>query len=103
AFILPAQNRTDCAPSFWRIRQRPRRLTHCVDRRRMGIKRLYRVKIFNEIEKELGLVGQIAEGKDTTIHEPLDEPLAKTSHQFGMNKSAFRHVLSPVPSSPATR
>src|SRR5262249_14238539 len=100
--ILAAQNRAHRVPPFVRILKRSRRFTHRAHCRRMRIKRLHRVKMLNEIEKKLRLVRQIAEGEDAAIHEPLDEPLAKTSHQFAINEAAIKPVRLQVQGRPAS-
>jgi hypothetical protein len=82
ALVLAPQNRRHVPAPLVGIGQAPGNFAHRLDRWRMRVERLYGGKIIDEIEEKFGLMGQLAEGKGATIHEPLDEPRAKTSHQF---------------------
>jgi hypothetical protein len=58
----------------------------------MGIKPLHLGKIIQIFEEELRLVGQLVGREGTTVHEPLDDTRAETSHQ-----SAELLQLTPKP------
>jgi hypothetical protein len=49
----------------------------------MSIEGLHLFKVIEVFKKELWLMGKLAEGESTTIHEPLDDTRGETSHQLG--------------------
>src|SRR5207248_7047429 len=80
--VLLAKNRSHFPTALCGVIQLAACLRHRLDRGRVGIERLHALKLLQISEKELRLVGELAERESATIHERLDELREKTSHQF---------------------
>ena len=50
----------------------------------MNVEGLHLFEVIQIVKKELRLMGYLAEGERTEIHEMLDDTRRKTSHQLSM-------------------
>ncbi len=80
--ILPAKNRRDFRSSIVRIVDLLSRALHRGHGRRMSVEGLHSFKMIEVFKKKLRLMGELAKGEDTAIHEMLDDTRTKTSHQI---------------------